>query len=137
MTKEKTVKSEQEFDFTTIKTVKDAFEKQGMDPAVMPDISKLPERFSFLTAVFLLSVVIEAVNNKWKADFSNHNQRKYFVYGWVSSSGLAFSASNCLCVNASAHVGFPLYVESPEKAMYIFNQFPELYKAWLLGVPLK
>ena len=137
MTTINTVKSEQEFDFTTIKTEKDAFEKMGMDVAVMPDLSKLPERFGFLTALFILSVVIEAINNGWKADFSNHHQPKYFVYGWVSSSGLVFSDSYYHCDYAVAYAGFPLYVETPEKAKYIFKQFPKLYKAWLLGVPLK
>ncbi len=137
MATKKTVKSKQEFDYTTIKTVKDAFEKQGMDVAVMPDLSMLPERFGFLTALFILSVVIEAVNNGWKADFSNHNQRKYFPYGCVSSSGLDFSFSGYDYDVAFAHASFPLYLETEEKAMYVFKQFPELYKAWLLGVPLK
>ena len=76
MTTKKTVKSKEEFDFRTIKLPEDAFRKQGMDPALMPDLSKLPERFSFLTVVFILAVIIEAVNDGWKADYSYHNQKK-------------------------------------------------------------
>jgi hypothetical protein len=137
MTTKKATEKKEVFDYKTIQKPEDAFKRLGMDPAVMPDISKLPERFSFLTVLFILSVIVEAVNNGWKADFSNHNQRKYFIYGWVSSSGLGFSDSAYFCDYADAFVGFPLYVENAEKAMYIFNQFPELYKVWLLGVPLK
>jgi hypothetical protein len=97
-----------------------------MDPAVMPDLSKIPERFHFLTVVFILAVICEAVNDGWKADYSNHNQRKNFPWGWVSSSGLGFSDSRYGCGHAVAGVGFPLVLETPEKAKYVFDQFPDL-----------
>jgi hypothetical protein len=134
MTTKKTVKSKEEFDFRTIKLPEDAFRKQGMDPALMPDLSKLPERFSFLTVVFILAVIIEAVNDGWKADYSNHNQKKYFPWGWVSSVGLDFSYSGSYCDVADAIVGFPLVLENPEKAKYVFEQFPDLWKVWHLNV---
>lgn len=133
MTKKTSTKKEV-FDYKTIQKPKDAFKRQGMDPEVMPDLSQLPERYSFLTVVFILSVIIEAINNGWKADYSNHNQRKYFPWAWVSSSGLAFSNSHYDCGYAGASVGFPLVLETAEKAQYVFNQFPELWKAWLLNV---
>jgi hypothetical protein len=126
MTTKKATKSKEEFDFRTIKLPEDAFRKQGMDPAVMPDLSKIPERFHFLTVVFILAVICEAVNDGWKADYSNHNQRKNFPWGWVSSSGLGFSDSRYGCGHAVAGVGFPLVLETPEKAKYVFDQFPDL-----------
>jgi hypothetical protein len=134
MTTKKETKSTNEFDFRSIQKPEDAFRKQGMDPAVMPDLSKLPERFGFLAAVFILAVIIEAVNNGWKADYSDHNQKKYFPWGSVSSVGLDFSFSYYGCDNAIANVGFPLVLENPEKAKYVFTQFPDLWKVWLLNV---
>lgn len=132
--KQKTSTKKEVFDYKTIQKPEDAFKRLGMDPAVMPDLSKLPERFNFLTVVFILSVIIEAVNNGWKADYSNQYQRKYFPWAWVSSFGLDFSVSYCDDDNAVADVGFPLVLGTPEQALYVFNQFPELWKAWLLNV---
>lgn len=133
MTKKTSTKTA-EFDFRSIQKPEDAFKRLGMDPAVMPDLSKLPERFGFLAVVFILAVICEAVNDKWKADYSNHNQRKYFPWGLVSSVGLDFSHSYYYCGFAAAGVGFPLVLENPEKAKYVFEQFPDLWKAWLLNV---
>jgi hypothetical protein len=133
MTKKTSTKTA-EFDFRSIQKPEDAFKRLGMDPAVMPDLSKLPERFGFLAVVFILAVICEAVNDKWKADYSNHNQRKYFPWGLVSSVGLDFSHSYYYCGFAAAAVGFPLVLENPEKAKYVFEQFPDLWKAWLLNV---
>ena len=137
MTTKKTPKKKEVFDFRSIKTPEDAFKRCGLDPAVMPDLSKLPERFSFLTIVFILAVICEAVNNGWKSDYSNHEQRKYFPWPWVSSSGLDFSGSDYVYDSACADVGFPLVLESSEKAIYVLEQFPELWKHWLLNVKSK
>ena len=134
MTTKKTAKSKQPFDFRTIKTTEDAFRKCGLDPMVKPDISKLPERFGFLTTVFILSVIFEAINDGWIPDRSNHNQTKYYPWPWVSSSGLAFSSSRYDCDYADASVGFPLCTDTREKAIYILEQFPEFWKHWLLNV---
>jgi hypothetical protein len=134
MATKRTSKKKEVFDFRSIKLPEDAFKKQGMDPASMPDLSKLPERFSFLTTVFILAVICEAVNNGWIADYSNYEQKKYFPWAWVSSSGLGFSYSRYDCDHASASVGFPLVLESPEKEEYVFEQFPDLWKHWLLNI---
>lgn len=134
MTTKKATKSKEVFDFRTIKTKEDAFKKCGLDPATLPDVSNLPERFGFLTTVFILAVIFEAVNDGWIPDRSNHNQAKYYPWPLVSSSGLAFSGSHCAYDGADAHVGFPLYTDTAEKAKYIFEQFPELWKHWLLNV---
>jgi hypothetical protein len=134
MTKKKSSEKKEVFDFKSIQKPEDAFKRLGMDPSVMPDLSKLPERFGFLAVVFILAVICEAVNDKWKADYSNHNQKKYFPWGSVSSVGLAFSDSDCDCAYAIANVGFPLVFESPEKAKYVFEKFPDLWKVWLLNV---
>lgn len=133
MTKKVVTKKEKSFDFRTIRTPEDAFRKQGMDPAIMPDISKLPERFGFLTTVFILSVIIEAANDGWKPDFSDTNQPKYYVWPLVSSSGLDFLDSFFFFDFTYSFVCFPLYFKSPEIAQYILKQFEDLWKHWLLN----
>lgn len=137
MTTKKSPKKKEVFDYKSIKTPEDAFRRRGLDPAALPDLSMLPERFSFLTTVLILAVIIEAVNDGWKADYSNHNQNKYFPWGWVSSRGLDFSFSYYIYDTAHAAVGFPLVFENEEKAKYVFDQFPEFWKHWLLNVKPK
>lgn len=134
MTTKKATATKQPFDFRSLKVPEDGFKKVGMDPAVMPDISKLPERFKWIKIVFIIAVLVEAANDGWKANFADHNQPKYFIWPGVSSFGLAFSSSFYAYVSAYASVGFPLYVKSPEIAKYLFEQFPDLYKGWLIGV---
>ena len=122
------------FDFKSINTVEAAFKKCGLDPANLPDVSKLPERFSFLTTCFILAVIFEAINDEWVPDFTNHDQRKYFPWPWVSSSGLGFSRAVYLCVVAHSAVGSRLCTDTSEKAMWILETFPELWKHWLLNI---
>ncbi len=133
MTTKKTSKSKS-FDYRTITSIEAAFVKCGMDPKTMPDLSGLPERFGFLTTVFILSVIFEAINDGWVPDWSNHNQKKFFPWPWVSSSGLDFSSSLYYYDRADATVGFPLYTNTAEKAVFILEQFPDLWKHWLLDV---
>jgi hypothetical protein len=134
MATKKVSKKNSMFDYKTINTVEAAFLKCGLDPANLPDISKLPERFSFLTTCFILSVIFEAINDDWVADFSNKNQAKYFPWPWVSSSGLGFSISNYGYDNAHTDVGSRLCTDTSEKAIWILETFPELWKHWLLNV---
>lgn len=137
MTTKKTPKSKKVFDFRTINTIEAAFKKCGLDPKVMPDLSMLPERFNFLTTVFVLSVIFEAVNDGWKADYTDRNQYKYYPWPWVSSSGLDFSDASSYYGSANTVVGFPLCTDSRAKAIFILDQFPDLWKAWLLNVKPK
>jgi hypothetical protein len=134
MATKKATAKKQPFDFRSLKVQEDGFKKLGMDPAVMPDISRLPERFKWIKIVFIIAVLVEAANDGWKPNFADHNQKKYFIWPLVSSFGLDFSDSGFSYDNASAIVGFPLYVKSPEIARYLFEQFPDLYKGWLIGV---
>lgn len=124
MTTKKETKSTNEFDFRSIQKPEDAFRKQGMDPAVMPDLSKLPERFGFLAAVFILAVIIEAVNNGWKADYSDHNQKKYFPWGSVSSVGLVFSYSLCPLRHCACACRFPPCFGKSGKGKICFHAVP-------------
>lgn len=134
MTTKRTTKKKSAFDFRTIKTVEDAFAKVQLDRNVMPDLSKLPERFSFLTTCFILAVIFEAINDGWQPDFSNRNQTRYYPWPWVSSSGVGFSCSSYHYGYAFTGVGSRLCTDSAEKARYVLEQFPDLWKHWLLNV---
>jgi hypothetical protein len=135
MTKKKTVEKKQAFDFRTIKTKEDAFKKCGYDPAALPDVSMIPEKFrDTLITAFILMVVFEAINDGWEPDFSDHNQAKYFPWPWVSSSGFGFSGADYGCADSMTGVGSRLCTDTREKALYLLEQFPDLWKAWLLNV---
>lgn len=132
---EKTSKNTQDFDFRSIETPEDAFKKCGYSPFKKLIDPLIPERYrDGFSAAIILAVVFEAINDGWIADPSDHNQAKYFPWPGVSSSGLGFSGSDFTYDYATARVGFPLCTDSPEKALYIFERFTYLWKAWLLNV---
>jgi hypothetical protein len=134
-TTKKTTKKKAVFDFRTIKTVEDAFKKNGYDSTKLPDLSMIPEKFrTQLTTCFLLMVIFEAINDGWEPDFSNHNQGKYYPWPWVSSSRFSFSRSDSYCDSTHTTVGSRLCTDTSEKALYILNQFPDMWKSWLLNV---
>jgi hypothetical protein len=74
------------------------------------------------------------MNNGWVPDFSNHNQAKYYPWSWVSSSGFGFSLTTYYCADSDATVGSRLCTYDPAIAIYIQEQFPDLWKHWLLNV---
>jgi hypothetical protein len=136
-TKKKTSKKEtkKDFDFRTIKTVPDAFKKCGYTPDQVPDLTRVPEKLKLsIETGFLLMVVFQAINNGWEPDYTNINQAKYYPWPWVLSSGLGFSGSFYRYDYAHSFVGSRLCTDTSEKALYILNQFPDLWKNWLLNV---
>jgi len=134
-----TKKNTEKFDFRSITTVEKAFEKCGYDPKVAPDLSGLPEQIrTALMSAYLLMVVFEAINDGWQPDFTDSNQVRYFPWPAVSRSGLGFSYSDYGCDDgpADARVGSRLCTDSSAKALFILDQFQDLWKAWLLGVKI-
>ncbi len=135
MTTRKTNKQKPVFDYTTIKTIEDAFQKVGMDPQLRPDVSMLPEKYGcFLITAFLLSIIFAAINDGWEPDYSDRSQYKYFPWPWVSSSGFDFTDSGCVYVRTHSIVGFRLCTDTADKARYVLTQFPDLCKEWYLNV---
>jgi hypothetical protein len=135
MVKISTTKKTKVFDFRTIKTVEDAFKKNGYDSTKLPDFSMIPEKFrTQLTTCFLLMVIFEAINDGWEPDFSDHSQGKYYPWPWFLSSGFGFSYSDFYYGGTYTVVGSRLCTDNSEKAIYILNQFPDLWKNWLLNV---
>lgn len=131
----KTTKGKSVFDFRAIKTMEDAFKKNGYDSSKLPDVSIIPEKFrKQLIDCFLLMIIFEAINDGWEPDFSNQNQAKFYPWPWVLSSGFGFSTTYSRYVSAHTTVGSRLCTDTSEKALYILDQFPDLWKSWLLNV---
>ena len=80
-----------------------------------------------------LEIIIEALNEGWKPDLSNHQEYKWYCYFNRSSSGLGCSFAYSSPALAYASFGVRLYLKSKELADYIGEQFKYLYEEMLLG----
>jgi hypothetical protein len=134
MTKKKTEKGTPNFDFHSIKTVEDACKKCGYETK-LPDFSIFPEKLRHsLLCAYVLMIVFEAINDEWEPDFTNQREARYYPWPWVLSSGFGFSGSDYDYVFTDAFVGSRLCTNSSEKAIYILEQFEDIWKGWLLGM---
>ncbi len=121
-------------DYKEIKTIEDAFKARNIDPEKMPDVYMIYNEYGeYLTNMYKLLIVVEAINDGWVADFSNGDQRKYFPYfyiepGYVAGSGGGFSCGGYDFDCSVSDVGARLSFESWEKAEYAGKQFAELYE---------
>jgi hypothetical protein len=131
-----TRKVNEPFDFRSIKTVNDAFKKQKLERPKLKDLLVMvPPRFrAAWLSVYELFVIFEAINDGWKADFTNSSQWKYYPWGKVLSagSGFDFSDSDFGYGDTDTVVGSRLCTNTSEKAKYIFKQFNEQYKKFFL-----
>jgi len=121
------------FDFRTIKTFEDACTQLNIDQADMPNLSLIPEEFRKpLLAAYKLMIIFKAINNGWVPDWSNDEQRKWFPWFGVLSSGSGFSDSDSDYYCGDASVGSRLCTDSSEKAEYIAEQFEAEYVDYFL-----
>lgn len=124
--------AKKEFDYKTIKTYEDACKKLGIDPCILPDVSKQPEKYNKATiAHHKLMIIYEAINNGWVPDWSNWDQLKYFPWFKLVSSGFAFSGSAYGYSSAHSAVGSRFCTDSSKKALYIGKQFEAEYNDYL------
>ena len=129
----KTIKKESKFDYKSIKTFEDACQKTGIDSSSIPDLSSVPEEHRKpLFAAYKLMIIYKAINNGWRPDWGNYNQWKYYPWFRVLSSGFGFSNSNYLYDYSITGVGARLCTDSNEKAIYIAEQFKDLYQDYFL-----
>ena len=124
--------------YQDIKSFSDACKALGISEENLPEVSMLPEKHQkSITAFYKLMIIIEAINNGWTPDWSNVNQWKYYAWFEVKAtkknpSGSGFSSSGYFYSRYSTTVGSRLCVDSSEKAMYLGEQFADLYKDYLL-----
>lgn len=81
----------------------------------------------------MLKTITRALNQKWRANYSDGNQKKWYPYfDTLSSSGFAFDDTNCYDSGPVAGLASRLCFESDELATYAGNQFLDLYKRLIL-----
>ena len=115
-------------DYKTIKTYDDAVKACPVDD---DDIIYETDR-PHIVAYKKICHIVKTINNGWTPDWSNNNQYKYNPYFKVSPSGSGFSVSTFEYFSAFTHVGSRLLTDSSEKALYMANQFQDLYVQYLL-----
>ena len=80
-----------------------------------------------------LEIIIEALNEGWKPNLSNHQEYKWFCYFSWSITGFGYSYSYYSPTAVNAFFGIHFCLKSEELADYIGHQFFYLYKEMLLG----
>ena len=122
-----------DFDYKTIKTFEDACKKENVDPKLVSTFDCLPPKYRKATiAVYKLFIIFDAINDGWEADYTNANQMKFFPWSCVLSSGVGFDYSTYYYDDTPAAVGVRLCTNTPEKALYIAEQFADIRADYLL-----
>ena len=115
-----------------IKTFEDAMNATGRKE--MPDFSSFPEDMrKHFEALFKMVVIVEALNEGWKPDWDNYNERKYYLWFEMSPSSFAFDFSFYGSGDAFAGSGSRLKLKSRELAKYCGEQFKDIWKDIQLG----
>lgn len=117
-----------------VKSFEDACQLLGIEPKV-PEVSMLPENHQkAIVAHYKLVIIAEAVNEGWKPNWDNWDERKY--YPWFdlegSSSGAGFSYFDCDVWRTVSSVGSRLCFKTWELAEHIGKTFIYLYKDYFL-----
>ena len=115
-------------DYKTIKTYDDAVEARPVDDDDIIYETDSPH----IVAYKKICHIIKTINNGWTPDWSDDDQRKYFPWFEVSPSGSGFSVPLYDSYCTLSCVGSRLLTDSSEKALYMANQFQDLYVQYLL-----
>ena len=80
-----------------------------------------------------LEIIIEALNEGWTINRNTISERKWYPYFQISDAGLGLSISSNSPSNAYTYFGVRLCLKTKELAVYIGEQFKDLYEEMLLG----
>jgi hypothetical protein len=95
----------------------------------VPDLSLFPEDMrEYFTAQYKILVIAEALNEGWKPDWNNSNQRKWYPWFRVSSSGFAFCVTYFVYVYPHAGHASRLCFKSDKLADYAGKQFVDIWE---------
>lgn len=118
--------------FNKVTSFEHACQILGQDPTKLPEVSHLEERDAlYQLTVFKMTKIIQAINNGWKVDRSDVNQRKWFPVFIGSGAGFVFNFS--YCVNSFSFVGARLELCSEEAVEYAASQFLSEYNIIING----
>ncbi len=113
----------------------DAFKAKGLDPKALPDVSMIPERYRKPQhAQYILSVVVEFLNDDWEADYTDTDQDKWEIW-WKVLADNKRKSGFCLslyCVDRwTTHtaVGVRFAFKNSATARYAATH-PDLKKLW-------
>ncbi len=111
----------------SIKTFEDAMKATGRPD--VPEFLELPEDIrEYHKAQYKMLVITEALNEGWKADWSDSNQKKWVPWFEVSPSGFVFGDTGYYCSSPGAGDASRLCLKSDELATYAGKQFTEDWK---------
>lgn len=118
-----------------IKTFEDACKALNISTQ-LPDVSMLPSNEQkAIIAHYKLTVIARALNEGWKPNWDNDDERKYYPWfnmGEAAAPGVGFSFSDCGIGGGFSRVASPLCFKTFELAEYAGQQFTELYKEYFL-----
>ena len=111
----------------SIKTFEDAMKATGRPD--VPEFSELPEDMrEYFKEQYKMVVITEALNEGWKADWENEDQKKWIPWFYCSPSGFVFSDTDYHYSHPDAGIASRLCFKSEELATYAGKQFFELYR---------
>lgn len=116
-----------------IKSYEDACKVLGLNPENQPCVDSVSEKDrNSIIAYHKLIVIVRALNEGWEADFTNHDQYKYWNWLWVNTAGFVYAYTYNTATSAAARVGSRLCFKNRKLAEYAITQFKSLYEEYLL-----
>ncbi|KQS34016.1 hypothetical protein [Dyadobacter sp. Leaf189] len=118
---------------TKVQSFEEACVALGLNPAEeLPYSVATTNRQRGINAVAKLAIIAEALNEGWKPDWSNWNERKYYPYFDKAAGGSGFSFDDFYCDASYTGVGSRLVFRTAELARYAGTQFLEIYREWMV-----
>jgi len=126
-------------EFKQITSFEDACKILGID-TTLPDVSTFPQEMKKqIIAFYKLSIIGKAISQEWVADFTNHDQYKWFPVFYIKKSKSALGgvaarySSYALLGPANSSYVSRLCYETEEISDYIAEAFQDLWIDYLLG----
>jgi hypothetical protein len=115
-----------------IKSFEDACYESGLDPnAVIEDFEEAGLSLDEINYK-KLKIIAEALNEGWKPDFSDLNQKKWFPWHRVQNGSLVFSYSHLAASGATTYIGSRLCCRDKKTSDYFGTQFIDEWAGYLL-----
>jgi hypothetical protein len=117
-----------------VKTFEEACAAKGLDPEkVLPVLPEYPsEHAKALIAAAKLFLIADVLNEGWKPDWNNYDDRKYYLWFDLEKDEQAnpsgFRLISVTWYSASSDVGSRLCFRSREVAEHASEHFLDLYK---------
>jgi len=123
-----------------IKSFTEACKKLNVDPKSVEAFKTLPKEYKkYMTAMYKLTIITQAINENKKANWNDSNEPKYFPWFQIEAndknpSGVGFSHSDFAFWRTGTFVGSRLSFRNREDCLYAIKQFESLYKIIFLYI---